>query len=55
MKQIKPKNSADLKAKTLLNLKQVKRNEKKKLEQKLNENNKKIVQITQTSKEFSYK
>lgn len=29
MKQIKPKNSADLKAKTLLNLKQVKRNEKK--------------------------
>lgn len=55
MKQIKPKNSADWKAKTLLNLKQVKRNEKKKLEQKLNENNKKIVQITQTSKEFSYK
>ena len=30
MKQIKPKNSAHLKAKTLLNLKQVKRNEKKK-------------------------
>ena len=29
MKQIKPKNSANLKAKALLNLKQVKKNEKK--------------------------
>ena len=52
IKRIKPKVSNDLKAKTQLDLKQKRRNEKKLLKQKLIENTNNFEKIKQLSKYF---